>query len=373
MKKERAAICIQSHIRGYLQRRRFRKLKQLKAKLPLTGETAATIIQKCYRGFMVRKAYYLYRQRLSTQILCFLQQIELISNDFFIKTVKTNYSVGFKNIEPRTINVSHHKKYLQKFSQYLFPPPPPLPLPSPFSILSPPLPPPDAPALIKPSIITSSISLPPPPPSLFLASRPSPQPRHQVTTTTTTAAAANRPPSPVSNFAQVRDIFARAEAAAVAAANVHHHYSHHNNNNYIPIKIHNQMAHVSAINNPSQPVLSIEKTRSPKSITVLDAVQEYQRQHLSNHHAAFKRFGHCGIGAPSGPVAHAPYHNRSVNFVGNNCVRPRGIGAFISSNAINKPMLQHKPAPPVVLPSHVAASPKQHHLPSKAISPVNFQ
>ncbi|CAF2938413.1 unnamed protein product [Rotaria sp. Silwood2] len=348
LKKDKAAIYIQSCIRGYLQRCHIKQINQLKPKKTLSYETAATTIQKCFRGFIIRKAYYLYRQRLHTQILCFLQQIELISNDFFTKIVKTNYSVPFKTIETRSINISYHKKCVQKFSQYLFPPPPPLPLPSPFTILSPPLPPPDAPTSIKPSIMTSSIPLPPPPPSLFLAARPSPQSRHQLITT-------NRSPSPsaVSKFAQVRDIFARAEAA-VAANSHHHHHVHHP---HIPIKNHIQNQHTPAVHQ----VLSIERTRSPKSVTVLDAVQEYQRQHINNHHAAYKRVGHLG-GGVSGAV-----HNRPINLNANNYVRPRGIGAFIANN--NKPLLQNKQTPSAALPNFISASPKQQHQPPKPITP----
>ncbi|CAF1008646.1 unnamed protein product [Rotaria sordida] len=359
LKKDKATIYIQSCIRGYLQRCHIKKINKLKPNITLSYEIAATTIQKCFRGFIIRKAYYLYRQRLHTQILCFLQQIELISNDFFTKVVKTNYSVPFKTIESCSINISHHKKCVQKFSQYLFPPPPPLPLPASFTILSPPLPPPDAPTLIKPSIITSSIPLPPPPPSLFLAARSSPQSRHQLIIT-------NRSPSPstspVSKFAQVRDIFARAEAAAAAAVNSHHlhhhlHHLHHLHPSHIPIKNHIQNQHAPSSNQIS----SIERSRSPKSVTVLDAVQEYQRQHINNHHGAYKRFGHLGSGAGGG------IHNRPINFNGNNYIRPRGIGAFIASN--NKAILQNKQTPSAVLPNLVPASPKQQHQLPKPITP----
>jgi hypothetical protein len=267
-----------------------------------------------------------------------------MSNDFFTKIVKTNYSIPFKSLEIPSINNFHQNKFAQKFSQYLFPPPPPLPLPSPYTVLSPPLPPPNAPTSIKPSVMTSSIVLPPPPPALFLASRPSPQSRHQVVVT-------NRSPSPttpyVSKFAQVRDIFARAEAAAAAAANPNHYH-------HIPIKNHIQHPHSS-----SHQVSSIELCNSPKSVTVLDAVQEYQRQHINVHQSGYKRFGHLGGGI----------HNRPMNFNGNNHVKPRGIGSFISNNNNNKPLLQNKQAPPpTIVPSYVSSSPKQ---PPKPITRVN--
>ena len=321
-------------------------------------KTAATIIQKCYRGFMVRKAYSLYRQRLSTQILCFLQQIELISNDFFTKIVKTNYCVPIKAIESSPINNFHNNKYAQKFSQYLFPPPPPpLPLPSSFTILSPPLPPPDAPTSIRPSMITSSIPLPPPPPALFLASRPSPRSRHQLIITNQS----NRSPSPlssssISKFAQVRDIFARAEAST---ANSHHYHHHHHLQHHIPIKNHVQNQHSSSITSSSHQVPSIEQSGSPKPLTVLDAVQEYQKQHINIHQPGFKRFGHLGGGV----------FNRPPNLNGNNNLKPRGIGSFISNN--NKPLLQNKQLPPIVLPNYVSSSPKQQHQQSRPITRVN--
>ncbi|CAF4394564.1 unnamed protein product [Rotaria socialis] len=351
--KEKAIIHIQSCIRGYLQRYRFRRMKNRKPKATKSYETAAAIIQKCYRGFVVRKAYHIYRQRLNTQILCFLQHIELISNEFFTKTVKTNYSVPFKNLEPRPINMFLNKTFTQRISQYLFPPSPPLPVPSPFSMFSPPLPPPDAPTLIRPSMITSSIALPPPPPSLFLAIRPSPQARHQVITT-------NRSPSPptASKFAQVRDIFARAEAAAVAA-NAHNFHSHLHHQ--VPIKTHNPNQHIPLINSSSHQVLPIERNRSPKPVTVLSAVQEYQRQHINANHIGQKRFGVIPGGPP---VIH---NNRPININGNNYIRPRGIGAFISNNT--KPLFQNKQTPPAVIPSYVLPSPKQQVQPSKPMSP----
>jgi hypothetical protein len=233
------------------------------------------------------------------------------------------------------IQANHNNKFVQKFSQYLFPPPPPLPLPSSFTILSPPLPPPNAPTSIKPSVISSGISLPPPPPALFLASRPSPQCRPSVTGN-------NRSPSPsissVSKFAQVRDIFARAEAAAAAAANVHHYH-------HIPIKHHIPNSYTS-----SPQVSSIERSRSPKSVTVLDAVQEYQRQHINVHQPGYKRFAHLGGGIPN---------NRPMNFNGNHHVKPRGIGSFISSNINNKPLLQNKqqqPPPTTTVASNYISS-----------------
>jgi hypothetical protein len=289
---------------------------------------------------VVRKAYYLYRQRFGTQIRCFLQQIELISSDFFTKIVKTNYCVPLKAIEPPSTNISHPNKYAQKFSQYFFPPPPPLPLPSPFTILSPPLPPPDAPTSIKTSMITSSIPLPPPPPALFLSSRASPQSRHQLPITTHS----NRSPSPtssVSKFAQVRDIFARAEAAA---AGLHHHHNHHHH--HIPIK--NPPS--SVIIPSSHHASSIERSHSPKSVTVLSAVQEYQRQHINIHQAAHKRFVQLG-----GAVG---VHNRPINPNGNNYFRPRAI-VPLSSNNNHKPVIQNKQTSP----SFVLSSPKQQSKP----------
>ncbi|CAF5092701.1 unnamed protein product, partial [Rotaria magnacalcarata] len=120
--REQAAICIQSCIRGYIQRRHYLTL----TRKPLTELTAAIVIQKCYRGFHFRKACSLYKQRLNIQMLCFLQQVELLNNDFFIKTVRTNYCVPLKSIESMTHN---HKQSNNKIVQHLFPPPPPLPLP----------------------------------------------------------------------------------------------------------------------------------------------------------------------------------------------------------------------------------------------------
>ncbi|CAF3464524.1 unnamed protein product [Rotaria socialis] len=49
--KEKAIIHIQSCIRGYLQRYRFRRMKNRKPKATKSYETAAAIIQKCYRAY----------------------------------------------------------------------------------------------------------------------------------------------------------------------------------------------------------------------------------------------------------------------------------------------------------------------------------
>ena len=110
----------------------------------------------------------------------------------------------------------------------------------------------------------------------------------------------------------------------------------------------------------SHPAPSIEQMHSPKSVTVLDAVQEYQRQHINIHQPVYKRFAHLGGGIL----------NRPVNVNGNNCLKPRGIGPFITSNNNNKPLIQNKPTLPTVLPSYVSSSPKQQ---SKPITRVNLK
>ena len=337
-------------------------------------ERAATAIQKCYRGFVVRKAYQLYRQRLNTQILCFLQQIELISNDFFTKIIKTNYSVSFKCMDSSAPNVTHQHKYAQKLSQYFFPPPPPLP--SPFAVLSPPLPPLDASCPVKSSTVSSSIPLPPPP-ALFLASRPSLQSH-------VPSASANRSPSPspssgVSKFAQVRDIFARAEAAAAGIHHHHHHYhhppppppppptSHFHHHQHIPLKPHtnNQLPPVLAppINPISHLAPSMERIGSPRSLTVLNAVQEYQRQHINNQQAAQRRFSHLGGGI----------HIRPPNPNGNMYLKSRGIVPMPPNN--HKSFLPNRPAPLSGPPNFISPLlkqiPLQQHQPLKPLTRVS--
>jgi hypothetical protein len=198
-------------------------------------------------------------------MLCFLQQIDLINNDFYIKTVRTNYCVPFKSITNSHINNKH-----------FFPPPPPLPLHPDVSIL--------------------------------------PSSRHPLMLTSRS----NRSPSPtlsISKFAQVRDKFARAEVVTAS----------------IPIKT----------STPCLPTIpSLEKTRSPQSLTVLNAVQEYQRQHINNHQPAFKRFTQINNG------------NRSPNIA---ALRSRGIAP--NNKFPNKPSL----------PAYVTSSPKQ---PAKPITRV---
>ena len=97
-----------------------------RAKKPTTDEDAALIIQKSFRGFRCRKSFSVYKQRLDVQTLCFLQQIELINQDFYTKIVRTNYCVPMKSIESPPA-----AKVFSKSISSLFPPPPPLPLPSP--------------------------------------------------------------------------------------------------------------------------------------------------------------------------------------------------------------------------------------------------
>jgi hypothetical protein len=106
----------------------------------------------------------------------------------------------------------------------------------------------------------------------------------------------------------------------------------------------------------SPQVSTIERSHSPKSVTVLDAVQEYQRQHINVHQPGYKRFAHLGG---------AIHNNRPMNSNGNLPAKPRGIGSFISSNINNKPLLQTKqhipppPQPPVAVASnYVSSSPK---------------
>ncbi|CAF1580482.1 unnamed protein product [Adineta ricciae] len=348
LKRDKAIVFIQSCVRGYIQRNRFKRMNRNKFKPTNAYESAAIAIQKYYRGFIVRKAYSLYRQRLQTQILCFLQQVELTSNDFFTRIVKTNYCVPTKSMESSLINQCNYNKYMQKFPQYLFPPPPLLPLPSSsFLMLSPPLPPPDAPTSIKPSVVSSVIPLPPPPPALFLVSRSSPRPRQQITVP-------HRSPSPlssssVSKFAQVRDIFARAEAAAATHS---HHYNHHHH--FIPSKhsIQNQpiVPPPPSVNSVSP---LIAQTRSPRSTTVLDAVQEYQKQHINNHQPTYRRFGHSS----------AYNNNRPIHFNGNNHLKPRGIASFITNN--QRPLLQKKQTPPTLFPNYMSSSPKPPALSSQ--------
>ena len=289
MDAEQAAICIQSHIRGYLQRRRLMKE-------PLTYETATVIIQKCYRGYFFRKTFALYKQRLNIQMLCFLQQIDLINNDFFTKIVRTNYCVPMKSIESTSVMAKQSNKLLQ----HLFPPPPPLPLPSKFENFSP--------SVSRQPDPMHVVPTPPPPPLLTSSPR---QPFMATSRST-------RSPSPVSKFAQVRDIFARAEAITS-----------------IPMKNPTISNLIS-----SHTIPSIERSRSPKAASVFNAVQEYQRQHINNHQPMFKRF------IPSintGPVS----ANRSPNIAP---LRPRAPGHVNPNN--NK--LHNKPS----LSAHSTSSPQ---------------
>lgn len=302
--EEKAAICIQSYIRGYLQRRRFQQLKYE----PLTYEQAAIIIQKFYRAYYFRKTFQMYKQRLNIQMLCFLQQIELINNDFFTKIVRTNYCVSLKSIET-TINSFLNNKQANKLLQHLFPPPPPLPLPM-------------SPSLTRQTDISNSIriqtnssSTAAPPLSNSALSFPtrSSSSCHQTILTS---------PSTVSKFAQVRDIFARGESNKPLK-----------NHQSIPVKSHL----ISSIDNS-------------KAANVLNAVQEYQRQHINNSQSAYKRFIQVGNNSNSNA-------NRSPNI---NAIRPRGNShSGFSNNNNNNNKFQYKQN----LPAYTTPSPQQQTKP----------
>ncbi|CAF5184693.1 unnamed protein product, partial [Rotaria magnacalcarata] len=149
----------------------------------------------------------------------------------------------------------------------------------------------------------------------------------------------NRSPSPtqsISKFAQVRDIFARAEVTTSVT-------THNNNNNAIK-------NHISINSTTSQTIPCVEQCRSPKATTVLNAVQEYQRQHINVHQPAFKRFGQFNHSI----IANT---NRSSNINGAR-IRPSG------PNSLNNNKLQNKPN----IPAYATSSPKQ--LP-KSIPKVN--
>ncbi|CAF0769334.1 unnamed protein product [Didymodactylos carnosus] len=107
-----AVLRIQSCFRGYLQRNKYYRKENIHA---------AIIIQKTYRMHVVRKAFnelLMDKQRLQTQILCFLQQIELINSEFYSKIVKSNFNAMVKS------NNNNNKIYGNNF----FPPPPSSPL-----------------------------------------------------------------------------------------------------------------------------------------------------------------------------------------------------------------------------------------------------
>jgi hypothetical protein len=255
-------------------------------------------------------------------MLCFIQQIELISNEFFTKIVRTNYCVPLKSIESTatTTNSHNNNKQLNKLFQHLFPPPPPLPLPLPSTFEK------FSPLLSRHSDLSNSnriqintSSVPPPPPPPAPPPPPPPPPpsassfpsrstsfrQHLILTSPSST-------PPISKFAQVRDIFARAEAAISVP-------THHSipTKNLIPSNI-----------TSSHTIPSIEQSRSPKPATVLNAVQEYQRQHINNHPPASKRFAQLGNSA----ILNV---NRSPNIGG---FRSRAIGNV----GLNNNKLQNK-------------------------------
>jgi hypothetical protein len=249
-------------------------------------------------------------------MLCFLQQIELINNDFFTKIVRTNYCVPLKSIESTTPHSHINNKQSNKLFQHLFPPPPPLPLPKPSENFSPLLSRhSDSSNPIRIPINSSSAPPPPAPPplpsALSFPSRSSSSHHHLILTSP------SPPTTSVSKFAQVRDIFARAEATT-SVKNYHS----------IPTKNHIISSHT---------IPSIEQCRSPKSASVLNAVQEYQRQHINNHQPAVRRFVQSGNNAISNA-------NRSPNIGG---LRSRGIG-------LNNNKLQTKPS----LSAYTTSSPQ---------------
>lgn len=285
----KAVVCIQSCIRGHLQRHQVRRWMQQ----PRTEEEAAIIIQKSYRGFRFRKTFSLYKQRLDIQTLCFLQQVELINHDFYTKIVRTNYCVPIKSIDSLP-NPPLHQNYVkppQKSLSYFFPPPPPLPLPSPYSGST-------APDSARNPISTNG--LPPLASSLSTAFLSARQRTH-------------RSPSPLpstSKFAQVRDVFARAQTGAA----------------------HPPAATKHVLNTALHTLPAADANHTLKLTTVLNAVQEYQRQHIKASQPSAKRFAHLGAGALSNAC-------RSTNVAGRSS-RPTGpanVKANLSIQALSSP------------------------------------
>lgn len=285
----KAVVCIQSCIRGHLQRHQVRRWMQQ----PRTEEEAAIIIQKSYRAFRFRKTFSLYKQRLDIQTLCFLQQVELINHDFYTKIVRTNYCVPIKSIDSLP-NPPLHQNYVkppQKSLSYFFPPPPPLPLPSPYSGST-------APDSARNPISTNG--LPPLASSLSTAFLSARQRTH-------------RSPSPLpstSKFAQVRDVFARAQPGAA----------------------HPPAATKHVLNTALHTLPAADANHTLKLTTVLNAVQEYQRQHIKASQPSAKRFAHLGAGALSNAC-------RSTNVAGRSS-RPTGpanVKANLSIQALSSP------------------------------------
>lgn len=246
----------------------------------------------------------MYKQRLNIQMLCFLQQLELINNDFFTKTVRTNYCVPLKSIESTT-NAYLNNKQAYKLLQHLFPPPPPLPLPTTNEIFSPSLP--------HQSDLSNSIRIHPPSSALSFPTRSSPSCHHTILPC---------PSSPVSKFAQVRDIFARAESTKPIK-------NHHS----IPTKTHLGSSHI---------ISSIEQCSNSKPANVLNAVQEYQRQHINISQPPYKRFIQ---------VNNNSNVNRSPNI---GALRPRAA-SHVGLNNNNNNKFQHKQN----LPAYTTPSPQQ--------------
>ncbi|CAF4395627.1 unnamed protein product [Adineta steineri] len=89
-----------------------------------------------------------------------------------------------------------------------------------------------------------------------------------------------------------------------------------------------------------------EQNRNTKSATVLNAVQEYQKQHINHHQPAIKRFNQFNNNAISNI-------NRSSNILG---LRSRAIG--LNNKFPNKQNL----------PAYVTTSPKQQPKPITRIS-----
>jgi hypothetical protein len=229
-------VCIQSCVRGFLQRQRYRQLTSK----PRTNDAAARIIQKSFRGYRSRKVLSNYKQRLHMQTHCFLQQIEFVNHDFYTRHVRTNYCVTRKSIDSLCHSplTDHQFKPLVKTCFLM---PTPLPLPSLFANA------PNVNETCRATVQTSAVRL------------------H-----------ARRSTSPLpstSKFAQVREMFARAQPTGLSCS--------------IPTKTSLPSVNLSAVVVPSTEIV---ECTSPKATTVLHAVQEYQRQHIRIHSMASKRF-----------------------------------------------------------------------------------
>jgi myosin heavy subunit len=111
--RNRAIIRLQSHVRAYLARQKY-KCQLIRKKQIEKMIKSIVIIQSMWRGYSARKNYNLFKMdkyAKTMQLNYFNQQVQLLANDVYMWMIKSNYRVDPKDLQTMNnrsfINHSH--------------------------------------------------------------------------------------------------------------------------------------------------------------------------------------------------------------------------------------------------------------------------